>query len=117
MKELERTDEDGLKRPECRLSAVSAPILPVVEAGLDHLDIPVAELIPYEVVDLLHRDAQLEALHVVRDLTDNVVVAGQNPAVLGLKSLRQLRGEALRFVFHVHHDEAARIPHLVGEVA
>ena len=86
-------------------------VLPL-EPRLSQLDIPVAVVVPDEVVDLLCGHAQLIPVHVLGDLPDGPVQLGENPLVLQLQLLRQLAlvdGQ-------VHHQEAAGVPDLVGKV-
>ena len=87
-------------------------VLPL-QAGLGQLDIPVAVVVPDEVIDLLGGHTQLIPVHVVGDLRDDPVELGENPLVLQL----QLLGQLTLVDGQVHHQEAAGVPDLVGEVA
>ena len=80
MKKLEACDQDFLKSPQSSHPAVL--IIRLVKSGLDHLDVPVAELVPHEVIDLLDCDAELEFIHIIRHSLNSIVEAGQNPLVL-----------------------------------
>ena len=84
-----------------------------VQAGLGQLDVPVAEGVPDEVVDLGGGHAQLVLVEVVRDLAAQVVELGQYPAVLQLQPV----GQPVLLNRQVHHHEAGRVPQFVGEVA
>ena len=84
-----------------------------LEAGLGQLDIPVAVVVPDEIVYLLGSHAQLVFVHILGDLGDDGVELGQNPLVLQLQPLGQLA----RVDGQVHHQEAAGVPNLVGKVA
>ncbi len=78
MKKLKCLDQNCLKCPECCCLCL---ILIVVETRLNHLDIPVTELLPDEVVYLGYSDTKLELLHVVCHLFCKCVDLGQDPAV------------------------------------
>ncbi len=112
MQQLQSIDQDCLQRPEGRVLACG--VVRIVQAGLHHLNVPVAELIPEVVYDLLHCDAQLIALHIAGDILYQGVQLRQDPFVhrLQLGSGRLRHGLAI----HVHHDETGGIPHLVGEI-
>ena len=124
MQELKAGDQDLLKGP--KRGEFTLRVIRLVEPGLDHLDVPVAELVPHKVVDFLDRDAQLEFVHVIRDSGNSLIHAGQDPFVLradtrghlvrvdeGLKS----RFLGRTFLGKVHHDKSGRVPDLVGEVS
>ena len=53
----------------------------VIEAGLCHLDVPVAELAPREVIDLLRRKAQVVGVEARGHAADGLVELGEDPAV------------------------------------
>jgi len=78
MKKLKCLDKYCLKCPECRCLCL---ILIIVETRLNHLDVPVTELLPDEVVYLGYRDTKLELLHVVCHLFCKSVDLGQDPTV------------------------------------
>ena len=63
MKELEGTDKDGLKCPESGI--LSLLVIGRIESGLDHLDVPVAELLPEKIVNFLNSDTEFETVHVI----------------------------------------------------
>ena len=86
-----------------------------VEPRLHHLDIPVAEFLPDEVVDLLYGDAQLELLHIFRDFRRQHIDLVEHPAILQsqgtlLDLLRNLRR------VQIHQDEPGGVPHLIGKI-
>ena len=86
-------------------------VLPL-KAGFGELDIPVAIVVPDEIVHLLGCHAQLVLVHILRDLGDDRVELGEDPLVLQLQVLGQLTpvdGE-------IHHQEAGGVPDLIGEV-
>ena len=89
-------------------------ILP--QAGFDQLDIPVAEDIPDEVVQLADSDTQLELFEIVGDLADQFIKFGEHPLVLD-GELVQREGKVHLLVLEVHQDETGSVPDLVGEVA
>ena len=114
MQKLQASDQNGLKRPKRCFLAYG--IIGAVQSRLHHLDVPVAELAPDKVIDLLDSDAQLKLFHVLGDIRYHMVELGQNPLILRLKSLRHGRSIRLLPVLHVHHDEAGSIPYLISEV-
>ena len=71
MQELQAALKDCLQGPQSR--RVALRVLCLVETGFDHFDIPVAELVPDEVMDLLDGDAQFKPVHVVCDIADHIV--------------------------------------------
>ena len=73
MQELQAALKDCLQGPQSR--RVALRVLCLVETGFDHLNIPVAELVPDEIVDLLNGDTQFKPVHVVRDIADHIVKA------------------------------------------
>ena len=78
MQKLQGVGQYGLQRPQgCRLGL----ILFIIETGLHHLDIPVAELLPDEVIKLLNGDTQLKFIHIGRHVLCQGVDLGQNPLV------------------------------------
>ena len=83
-----------------------------LQAGLGHLDIPVAVGVPDEVIDLLGGDPQLIVVHVLRDLGDDGVELGEDPLIFQL----QLFGQGVVLDGQVHHQEAGGIPDLIGKV-
>ena len=85
-----------------------------LQAGLAQLDVPVAEVIPNEVVQLVDRNTQLELLQVVGDSLHQLVVAGQDPLVLQLKVGGQGQGDVA--LGKVHQQETGGVPQLVGKV-
>ncbi len=85
----------------------------ILQAWLDNLNIPVAEVIPNEVIQLLHRKAQLVLVDILRDRLHQAVELGHNPLVLERELFRQLR----LINRQVHLDKTRRVPNLVGKVA
>ena len=53
----------------------------VTEANLGYFDIPVAELVPDEVVDVLLGVSEAEAVESTGDILDGALEAAQDPAV------------------------------------
>ena len=111
MQELERDVQHLYQRPQ---RGIPRGILPVPQTRLDHLDIPVAQLLPHEVVDLVQSYAQLEPVHIVRDILYQPVGLGQYPLIRQSEALRSFYD---RGISQIHHDKSGCIPYLVGEVA
>ena len=83
------------------------------QAALGQFDVPVAELAPREVVDLVGGHAEVAVLHVGAHLGHGLVQPGKNPLVRQLQKRRVDGFAGLR----VHQHKARGVPHLVGEVA
>ena len=111
MQEFEDLVEDVNKH---LTGALCGGIVVAVEIGLFQLDVPVAEAVPDEVVELLNRNAELELLEVLVDFTGNVVEGGNNPLILGCESVGELVFDVV--VVDVHMNKAAGVPELVREV-
>ena len=47
-----------------------------VQTGLHHLDVPVAEFLPYEIIDLLDSDTQIKGLHQGGDVLRQIIHFG-----------------------------------------
>ena len=112
MQQLQRIDQHRLQGPQC--SVLADCIVGIVQSGLYHLDIPVTELIPDEVINLLYGDTQFKVLHVVGHIADQSIQLGQDPLIHRLQCIRSRGGNLL--AVHVHHDKSGGIPHLVGEI-
>ena len=109
MQELERLRERIAQYPLGLL--LGGGVLPL-QAGLGHLNVPVAIGVPDKVVNLLGGHPQLVVVHVFGDFRDDGVELGENPLIFQLQLLRQgivLDGQ-------VHHQEAGGIPNLIGKV-
>ena len=85
-----------------------------VQGGLGHLDVPVAELSPDEVVDLLRGQIQFVIVQIVRHLPGDLVETGQDPLVGGVEQLFPDGG--LSVLRDVHEHEPCCVVHLVAEV-
>ncbi len=110
---VEQLEHLGQDIAQHLLGPLLAVLVLPLEAGLGQLDIPVAVVVPDEVVDLLGGHPQLIPVHVLGDLPHGPVQPGQDPLVLQL----QLLGQGTPVDGQVHHQEAAGVPQLVGEVA
>ena len=107
---VEDVDEHGQRR--CLVAGA--------QADLGDLEVPVAELVPEELLDLAAGLAQLEALHEPVDVAGQALEAREDPAVLGghRGAARRRRAPATRSAgLEVAEDEAGGVPELVGEVA
>ena len=85
-----------------------------LHADFGNLDIPVAEAIPQEVVELLDGNAQLEFLQIVGNFLGHVVQSADNPLVFQLQGFGQSVGHIV--AVNVHEDKAGSVPNLVGKV-
>ena len=84
-----------------------------VEAVLGELDVPVAVLVPEEVVERAGGLAELVGVQPLVDARREVGEPRQDPAV----GHRLRLGRAGLVAVEVHQHEPARVPDLVGEVA
>ena len=86
----------------------------VINTVLGNLNIPVAEFIPDEIIDLGQSNTKLEFIHILGHIFDQVVAFGHDPAVcwthFKVCRLSQF------FISQVHHNETGRIPYFVGKV-
>ena len=83
------------------------------EAGLAQFDIPVAEVVPDEGIELVRGDAQFVAVDVLGDFLHQGVVPAQDPLILQI----QLPGQVKVLHLQIHQQEAGSVPDLVAEVA
>ena len=85
-----------------------------LHADFGDLDIPVAEIIPQKVIELLHGDAKLEFLKILGDLLCHLVEGADDPAV----GLRQVLRQAVfhLMAFNIHADKAGRVPDFIRKV-
>ncbi len=103
MQQLERLSEHSLQHPEHTICC-SRVFFCVVNTVFCKLHIPVAELIPDEIIDFLHRDPQLELIHVLGDILRQCVHLGQDPAV---SRCEQLLIRSFDHIFlHIHKDKS-----------
>ena len=100
MQELKCVNQYRLQCPQCRILRNS--VIRIIKSRFHHLNIPVTELVPDKVINLLDSDAKLEAFHIVCDLFDKTVQLGNNPAIHRLKGIQRLRD---LFTLHIHHDK------------
>ena len=102
-----------LQRPQ---SSCLGRVLVRVQTRLHHLDIPVAEFIPQEVIDLLNRDTQFKLVHVLSDFLRQRIDPGQDPAV-GACQLRRIDRLRHFTLIEIHQYESCRIPDLICKVS
>ena len=103
---VEHEDEDALD------AGALLGVAPV-EAALRELDVPVAELVPEEVVERAGGLAELVGVDALVHSRGEIRETREDPAVRDLARLGCARLVALE----VHHHEAAGVPDLVREVA
>ena len=111
MQQFQGLDQNRFQGPEC--SCLGGVFLGP-ESRFYHLDVPVAELLPDEIVNLLEGDSQLVLIHVLGNIFCQRVDLGEDPAVSHLQ-VRKLHIRYRRFL-NVHHDETGCIPYLVRKV-
>ena len=94
-----------------------------VQSALDDLDVPVAELVPDQIVCSLPSQCQIVFLHGFRDVFCSVVDSGNDPLVLilkrGLIQICQIchLAEIAVFVLQVHDNEPGCVPQFIGKVS
>ena len=71
-----------------RAGRTAGGLVLTVQRDLRQLDVPVAELAPREVVDLLRGEAEVVVLKVCADLADRLVKPRENPLVRQPKLVR-----------------------------
>ena len=111
MQEHERVAHDPNEHLLCVLSFGAA----LLKSYLGYLDIPVAENIPDEIIELRDSHAQLEFLKVIGNFLNKVVVKADDPLILESEVCGQLALDIL--VADIHQNESRSVPQLVGKVA
>ena len=85
------------------------------KAGLYEFDIPVAEYVPDEIIQLGNGNAEFVFFKVFGDLADKAVVKGKQPFVLRFKTVGC--GLIYRYVVvKIHHRESRCVPDLICKV-
>ena len=86
----------------------------MIHTILGDLNVPVTELIPYEIVYLRKGNTQFEFIQVLCNILHQCIACRQNPLICR----HQFRGFRLRYIlsFHIHKDETRRIPYLIGKI-
>ena len=103
VQELQCLSQHGFQHPEHTVRCCPV-FFRVIDPVFRELNIPVAELIPDEVINLLHGNAQLKLVHVFRHVFCKGVDPGQDPAV---RRRQQGAVRLLHHIFlHIHKDEA-----------
>ena len=103
MKKLQSLCQRSAECPQCIVCCCRV-FLCLPQSYLGHLDIPVTELIPQEIINLLYGDSKFIFIHVVCYVTDHGVEFGKNPFILEAELIKVCRfGDCLSF--QVHHDE------------
>ena len=110
MEKLQNIGHDIYEHALCALCGLAA----LLQANLRKLDIPVAENIPDEIVELLNGDSELESLKIIGNLFDEVVIEAEHPLILERKLIGQTRFFG---AVEVHKDKACGVPELVRKVA
>ena len=92
-------------------------LVAVVEARLDGLEVPVAELRPEEPVEVEHRVGEVVGVDGAREGADRALQPRQDPPVLerhrpGLQPSAHPRRSLLLRGLCVEEDEPRRVPHL-----
>src|ERR1044072_2618043 len=106
-----------------RGSACSSTVSTRLRVGGSHvrlrqLDVPIAEVVPEEVVERVDSLVELVRLDGRRDLARGLVQARDNPAVVQRPTLRVAFEAATNLrALGVQEAEARGVPNLVGEVA
>ena len=111
MEQRKERFEDLLQYALCRSPALRP--LVAAQRGLRHLDVPVADVAPGEVVEAPGSFADVVAVDALRDLLSDLLAAGEYPAVL--KAQMGLV-DGLGLVVEVHQGKPCRVPQLVHEV-
>ena len=103
MKQFQSFCQGCTQCPECIVGCLRILVC-FPETYLGHLDVPVTELVPQEIINLLYGDSKFVFIHVVCYITDHGVEFGKDPFVLEAEIIKVCRfGDCL--AFQVHHDE------------
>ena len=80
MKQLQRIDQHCTECPECCIGR-SRILLLCKQSRLYDLNIPVTELGPDKVIDLLYSDSQLVLLHILGNFLRQGIYLGKDPFI------------------------------------
>ena len=103
VQKLQRILKHLPQNPQCVVGALGI-FLGMIDTVLRKFDIPVAELVPQEIIDLRECDTKLELVHIFRHFFDQAVALRQDPAVARMivKILRLFQFLPAK----VHQDES-----------
>ena len=113
MKQLQRIDQHGTECPECCICRCRILFLRK-KSWFNDLNIPVTELGPDKVVDLLNRNTEFVFLHVLGNFLRQSIYLGKDPLICLLEFLISRLCD--RIITQMHHNETGCIPYLIGKV-
>src|SRR5699024_7370613 len=113
VQQLQGIAQNCLQSPEsCPFGAVCIAVKP----WLHHLNIPVAEFFPDEIIYFLNSNAQFIFVHVFCHIFCQSIDFGQNPLICSCKFCKVHFSRNFCF-FQVHHNKSGSIPYLIGKVS
>ena len=112
MKQLQSISKNLLQRPQSRTFGT---VCIAVKSWFHHLDVPVAEFFPDEIIYLLHRNTQLIFVHVFGYIFCQSIYLRQDPFICACKFCKIHFFRNFRFL-QVHHDKSGSVPYLIGKV-
>ncbi len=112
MQQLHGNTQDMVQYPLCLQSGW---ILPVEEPGLHELDIPVTELLPDKLINLLKGDAQFKVVKVFGHFSGKSVSPAEDPLVSG-REFAPVDPAEVRILIEIHQHKSRGIPYLVGKI-
>ena len=96
----------------CNLSVL---IVRPIETVLSQFNIPVTEIIPGEVINVISGCPQFKLIQVPAYIFNGTVEAVENPAVCQSK-IRRVRNEGFLIIVQIHNGKLSGIPQLIGKV-
>ena len=114
MKKLQSLCQRSAECPQCIVCCCRV-FLCLPQSYLCHLDIPVTELIPQEIIDLLYGNSKLIFIHILSNITDHGVQSGKDPFILVAQCVQVFR-RCYCLALQVHHNETGSIPDLICKV-
>ena len=113
MKHFQRICKNGLQGPKC---CCFCGILVIVKSWFYHFNIPVTELFPDEIINLLNCNTKLIFIQVLCYIFCQSVYLGQNPLISAGKGFQISLSRNLCF-FQIHHNKSGCIPYLICKVS
>ena len=104
-----------MKKLQCPNCSCLRLIAIVPQTWLNHLNVPVTELFPYEIIYLLKSNTHLVAVKIFCYFLNQTVALCQNPLICHSQIFQW--NIVCWCLFHVHHDKAWCIPDLVCKVS
>ena len=114
MKKFQSFGQGCSQSPECIICCFQIFIC-FPETNFRHLNVPVAEFIPQEVINFLYSDSKLVFIHIVCNITDYGVQLGKDPFVFKAEIIQICR-LSYSLALQIHHNETGCIPDFVCKI-